>query len=87
MFTIFFERNNVGRRYVACIPQPEMTYFCALAELLVCLMDKTVFTYASSDDELIRRFLIRSIEVLTGRRYLERLYTEYRSAPAPRDEG
>lgn len=49
-------------------------------------MDKTVFTYASGDDGMMRQCLIRSIEVLTGRRHLERLYTEYRSAPAPRLE-
>ncbi|MBV1934939.1 MAG: lysophospholipid acyltransferase family protein [Parvibaculaceae bacterium] len=49
-------------------------------------MDKTVFTYASSGDGAMRRLFIRTVEVATGRRHLERLYTEYRSRPAPRPE-
>lgn len=49
-------------------------------------MGKTIFTYASQDDGVMRQMLIRSVEVLTGRRHLERLYTEYRSHPAPRPE-
>jgi len=36
-----------------------------------------VFTYASSDDYLIKRYLIKAIELITGKRRLKKLYEQY----------
>lgn len=47
-------------------------------------MLESEFSYAAPDDSLIRRRCIQLIEVLTGRRHLEKLYQGYRALPEPR---
>ncbi len=47
-------------------------------------MLESEFSYAAPDDNLIRRRTIQLIEVLTGRRHLEKLYQGYRALPEPR---
>lgn len=42
------------------------------------------FSYAAPEDSFVRRNAIQLIEVLTGRRHLEKLYEGYRALPEPR---
>ncbi len=47
-------------------------------------MLESEFSYAAPDDNIVRRRTIQFIEVLTGRRHLEKLYQDYRALPEPR---
>lgn len=48
--------------------------------------DKARLTYASDDDPLLKKLVINSIEFATGRKKLEKLYTQVRAEqPVPED--
>jgi len=46
---------------------------------------KAKLTYASSDDPLLKRLVIKSIEFATGRKKLEKLYTQVRAEKPTQD--